>query len=66
MVENLEYMVEPDQALKDYLEVRNYMYFLLLFNLIFEVMMTAYVVKNEFQILNNLKHIYRLKRIKDF
>jgi len=60
MVENLEYMVEPEQALKDYFEVRNFMYFLLFLNLILEVLMTVYVVKNEVLILNNLKQIYRL------
>ena len=66
LVDNMDYLVEPDQAIKNYFEIRNYMYYILLLNVIFEALMTAYIIKNEMLILNNLKRIYRLWRVKDY
>lgn len=65
-MDNLEYLVEPDQAIKNYFEVRNHLYFIMFLNLMFESFMTIYIVKNEIEILNNLKRIYRFWHVKDF
>jgi len=56
---NLEYLVEPDVAIKNYYECRNYMYLVLVLNLVFEIMMTLYIVNNEMEILNQLNRIYK-------
>lgn len=66
LMDNLEYLVEPDQAIKNYFEVRNHLYFIMFLNLMFESFMTIYIVKNEIEILNNLKRIYRFWHVKDF
>ena len=65
-MDNMEYLVEPDQAIKNYFEVRNYLYFILLLNIIFEGLMTTYIVKNELEILQNLKRIYKFWHVRDF
>lgn len=66
LMDNMEYLVEPDQAIKNYFEVRNHLYFILLLNLLFEALMTVYIVKNELEILNNLKRIYKFWHVRDF
>ena len=53
-MDNMDYYVEPDQAIKDYFAVRKYMFYILLMNMLFEALMTAYIVKCESRILNKL------------
>ena len=54
LMDNMDYYVEPDQAIKDYFAVRKYMFYILLMNMLFEALMTAYIVKCESRILNKL------------
>ena len=65
-MENMEYLVEPDQAIKNYFEVRNYMFYLLIFNAALEAIMTIYIMKNEMVILEHLKRMYKIWRVKDY
>ena len=65
-MDNMEYLVEPDAAIKNYFEVRRYMFYILVANIIFEAVMTAYIIKNEMLILNHLKRIYKFWRVKDY
>ena len=66
LMENMEYYVEPDQAIKNYFKVRKYMFYILLMNLVFECMMTAYLVSNEQKIIEKLNRIYHVWNVKDF
>ena len=66
LVTNLEYLVEPEVAIKQYYSNRNVLYFLLSLNLLFETLLTIYVVKNEDFILNQLNQIYRFWQVDDF
>jgi len=42
-VNNLEFLVDPEVALKQYFQSRNMMYMLLGLNMIFESLLTLYV-----------------------
>ena len=44
---NMEYLVEPETAVSSYNESRNYLYFVMGLNLIFEISMTYYIYMNE-------------------
>ena len=50
-VNNLEYLVEPDTAIKSYYSIRNYFIFLLTINMIFELLITYYIMQNEMDIM---------------
>lgn len=66
LMDNMDYLVEPDQAIKNYFDVRNHLYIILLLNMVFECLMTMYIVKNELEILTNLKRIYKFWHVRDF
>lgn len=66
---NLEFLVDPQQAVDLYISNRNILYFLLGLNLVFEVLITYYVIKNESYILeelNEMYHIWHPDEFKDF
>lgn len=62
----MEYLVEPDQAIKNYFESRRYMFYVLVLNILFEAIMTMYIIKNEIILLNNLRKIYKFWRVRDY
>lgn len=70
LMSNLEYLIEPDNAVRSYNESRSYLYVLIAFNIIFEIMMTIYIFQNELQILKELQMIYQkywhLDQFKEF
>lgn len=66
LVNNLEYLVEPDVAIKSYFKARNIMYLLLALNLALEFVVTYYVMLHENVILAELERVYRLWRVQRF
>lgn len=66
IVNNLEYLVDPEIAIKQYFQNRNILYFLLTLNLLFESLLTVYIIKNEFFILKQLNQIYRFWHLDEF
>ena len=54
LVNNLEYLVEPEVAIKNYFHNRNLLFFILALNLVFENLLTVYIWKNELFILKQL------------
>ena len=66
LVNNLEYLVEPDQTIKSYYQNRNALYILIAFNFLLEILIAIYIVKNEDFILKQLYEVYRYWHIKDF
>ena len=61
LVHNLDYLVDPDTAINSYQESRKYLYAILFFNIVFEILMTIYIFQNELMILHELEHIYMKK-----
>lgn len=43
--ENLPYLVEPDQVIRNYFKARKRLYFFLFFNFVLEALLTIFVVK---------------------
>lgn len=66
LVNNLEYLVEPETAIKQYFSNRRVLYMLILMNLLFETLMTLYIIKNEEFIIKELNQIYRFWHLNDF
>ena len=63
LVSNLDYLIDPDSAINSYQESRKYLYAILFFNIVFELLMTVYIFENEMMILHELEHIY-MKKLK--
>ena len=63
---NLEYLVEPEIAIKQYFSNRSILYFLLALNLLFETLLTVYIAKNEQFIIRQLNQIYRFWHVDEF
>lgn len=63
---NLEYLVEPQLAVGQYVKSRNILYGLLSLNLIFELTITMYVFRNEEFILKQLNQMYHIWHANDF
>lgn len=69
LVNNLEFLVDPQQAVEMYVCNRNILYLLLAANMVLETLITIYVYKNEGAILNQLNemyHIWHAEEFKDF
>lgn len=62
----MEYLVEPETAIKQYFSNRKVLYLLILLNLLFETLMTIYIIKNEEFIIKELNQIYRFWHLNDF
>ena len=52
MINNLEFLVDPEIALKQYFSSRNMLYILLTVNLLLETLLTLYVMTYESAILD--------------
>ena len=66
---NLEFLVDPQQAVDMYVSNRNILYLLLGLNMLLELLITVYVFKNEGAILrqlNEMYHIWHAQEFKDF
>lgn len=66
LVNNLEFLVEPQQAISQYARSRNLLFLLLAINLVFEVLITLYVFRNEDFILRQLNQMYHIWHAEDF
>ena len=58
LMSNLEFLIEPEDAIASYNESRNMIYSMLLVNIAFEVVMSFYVFDHEMVILKQLERIY--------
>ena len=63
---NLEYLVDPDAAIKNYFSSRNVLYILLAMNTLLELLVTYYVMRHEAIILDELQKIYKLWDVQSF
>jgi len=59
MMDNLEYLVEPDEAISKYFSDRNFLYLIMSIGFISEIMLTWYIFSNEMYNLDRLKHMYK-------
>ena len=66
LVSNMEYLVDPDNVVKDYFRARLILLLIIWFNLTCEILLTFWVIKNEDSILEHLLHIYKFVRHSDF
>lgn len=60
LVNNLEFLVEPQQAVSAYAKSRNILYGLLSLNLLFELFITTWIFRNEAFILKQLNQMYHV------
>lgn len=60
LVNNLEFLVDPQQAVDLYISNRNILYFLLGLNMIFEVLISYFVITHEQEILAQLDEMYHI------
>ena len=54
LVNNLEYLVEPEDAISNYFHSRNVLYLLMLANICLQFLITYYVIRHEAMILEEL------------
>jgi hypothetical protein len=66
LVSNMEFLVDPENVLKDYFRSRLILLLIIWFNLTCEILLTFWVLKNEESILEHLFHIYKFVRQNDF
>ena len=66
LVNNLEFLVDPHQAMDLYISNRNILYILLAMNMIFESLITYFVFKNESTILAQLDEMYHIWHPEEF
>lgn len=52
LVSNLEYLVDPETSIKDYFTSRSILYVVLALNIIFESLLTVFILKNEIFVLH--------------
>jgi hypothetical protein len=60
LVNNLEYLVEPDAAITAYYKSRKIMFTLILANILLGTLIGFYVMRNESIILQELERVYKL------
>lgn len=60
LVNNLEYLVEPESAISNYFSSRTTLYVLLFTNIILEVLVTYYAFKHKGFVLEELHRVYRI------
>ena len=60
LVNNLEYLVEPESAIKNYFYSRNILYLLMFTNVMLQVLITYYVIRHEALILEELQRVYKI------
>ena len=65
-MDNIQFLIEPEEAIQRYFTERNYLYFVITLGLFLELLMTAYIFKNELHNLQQLKHMYRMLHVRDF
>ena len=58
-MDNLEFLIEPEAAIKEYFTSKNLLYLLLLMNMLSELLICYYFLMNENDILRELDAIYR-------
>jgi len=66
LVSNLEYLVDPETSIKDYFTSRNVLYLVLALNIIFESLLTVFILKNEIFVLHQFNEIYRFYHFNDY
>ena len=66
MMDNMEYLVEPDQAIEKYFQDKNFLFVIMTIGFISEIFLTWYIFHNEMYNLDRLKHMYRQLHLKDF
>ena len=66
LVSNMEFLVDPENVVKDYFRSRLILLLIIWFNLTCEILLTFWVIKNEETILEHLFHIYKFVRQNDF
>ena len=66
LANNLEYLVEPQSAVEQYISNRNVLFFLIGLNLIFEGFITTYIFQNEDFIIKQLNQIYKFWHTENF
>ena len=59
MVNNLEFILDPDLAIRQYLYHRVVLFILMMINLFFELALTIYIYRNQDILLAQLNRIYR-------
>ena len=58
-IQNLDFVVAPNNAMKSYQKNRMILYLMFLVNLFFETILTAYLFRNKEFLLIELNEIYR-------
>ena len=59
MMDNMEFLVEPDQAIEKYFQDKNFLFVIMTIGFISEIFLTWYIFHNEMYNLDRLKHMYR-------
>lgn len=62
----MEFLVDPENVVKDYFRSRVILLIIIWFNLMSEILLTYWVIKNEDEILEHLMHIYKFVGHSDF
>ena len=61
LVNNLEYLVEPESAIGNYFSSRNTLYVLLVTNILLEVLVTFYAFRHKQFVLEELRRVYQIE-----
>jgi len=64
-MENLEYLIEPEAAIKEFYKSKNLLFLLLIMNMAFELLICYYFLLNEKEILSELDDIYKFWHFKE-